>query len=148
MKKTRDKDRLLRIFGGLYEKHWTEEVGCFYCAAPFSEWDHCPPLSWMDTINHQKYKKVLLKCCSECNKLLSDKPLFTAWERVDFIENKLNDKLDECVLVEESWGEIDKMKDGLIKWKLTREKHRQEMLVARIRAAQQRLINYDSFPQE
>lgn len=59
---------------------------CFYCGAPADTIDHCPPLSIVDTYLH--YDRVLLRCCSLCNSLLSHRVLLTPLARCEYLKER------------------------------------------------------------
>ena len=143
----RNRDYLELVFGPLYERHYTEEAGCFYCGQPLSCWDHCPPLHWIETTKN-KYKKVLLKSCTSCNTKLGDKPLFTAYDRAVFLHDNLMAEFEKLGWEDRTWEEIEGMKRGLLKSLASRDKMKGEILSDRIRFIQQRLLNKDSFPDE
>ena len=61
---------------------------CFYCGRHASDMDHVPPLTFADAAGMSGLvgiKLLLIPSCSECNSLLSNKPLTTARLRAQYL---------------------------------------------------------------
>jgi hypothetical protein len=92
-KASKERLRLMKIFGKLYKRHFiTEGYYCFYCGAPAQCLDHVPPLKIMDSLDKNKLKKdkipkCLLPSCSECNSRLGDRALITVMDRLLYLES-------------------------------------------------------------
>lgn len=62
---------------------------CTYCGDTTSlTRDHVIPVSWTG-FKRNYHKGETVKCCKECNTLLSNKPFFCITKRADFIANAL-----------------------------------------------------------
>lgn len=92
--------QLERCYGHLYSKYESEKGLCFYCGDFSTELDHCPPLNWVDLKTIENWAKddvsfFLVSSCSDCNRLLGDKPFFRLFERVEYIIKSLEDKYEK-----------------------------------------------------
>lgn len=139
---------LLKKYGSRYERHWSSRKGCFYCGDNWAELDHCPPLSWLDTKDHKWFKDRrigfhLVNSCSDCNRSLGDRPLFTLQERANFIRIRLEKKAEKIVL----WSkeEISEMSPRFQKSILARQQM-QNRVLDRLRYAQELQFRAEDFP--
>ena len=148
----RIRTHLFSTYNHLYSR-WSFEGDtgrCFYCDESPSTRDHVPPLSWADMMAHSKVsqrpKFYLVPCCTECNSLLSDKPLNTLFERTRYIEKRLMSRYERNHVL---WtpSELAQMSRTMrvgIKAKLRKN----EITLDRVRAVQKRLMTEESFPED
>ena len=139
---------LLKKYGSRYERHWSSRKGCFYCGDNWAELDHCPPLSWLDTKDYKWFKdrKIgfhLVNSCSDCNRSLGGRPLFTLQERANFTRLRLEKKAEKTVLW--SKDEIAEMSPRFQKSILARQQI-QNRVLDRLRYAQELQFMADDFP--
>jgi len=142
------RNKLLTQYGHRYERHWSSRPGCFYCGDSWSEFDHCPPISWCDTKDLKWFKErkigfYLVNCCSECNKVLSDRALFTLQERADYIRKRLENKSERITLWNKA--EIEEMSDRFQKTIVARQSL-QNILLERLWFAQELQFRAEDFP--
>ena len=148
----KERRRLYATYNTLYVTHYAESAGkgmCFYCGEPASTIDHCPPLSWIEAMTINDWMKaktplVRIHSCFDCNKLLGNKPLFTAYERAAFLEKLLLNKYEKQSTL---WSgdeikEMSYMFHLQIKAKLEKSKR----LLERARNLQARLSRVETFP--
>lgn len=70
---------------------------CVYCGNFPSDLDHVPPISWAYSLGHKhmvnEYNAPFIKVpsCGECNRILSDRNLFTLKERKQYIAATLRE---------------------------------------------------------
>jgi len=139
---------LIKKYGHRYKRHWATKTGCFYCGDDWSQLDHVPPLSWCDAKNHSWFKErgisfYIVQSCVDCNKILSNRPLFRLDERAEFIRKMLETKADKQIY----WSndEIDEMGEFFRK-SLRARKEMQEILLNRLRHAQAMQFRPEDFP--
>lgn len=70
----------------LEPKSWV----CRYCGMPAETTDHCPPIPaayavGADVMIERGYPLLKVRACSECNTALSDRPLYSIAERVQYL---------------------------------------------------------------
>lgn len=74
----------------------TNNYKCMYCGDTAGTIDHVPPQSRRETLKELGLDKqceyVEVRCCMECNLLLSDKPFWTIKDRRNYIKVALKDK--------------------------------------------------------
>lgn len=79
-----------------YSRFDHKENTCFYCGVPHpSEHDHQPPISMVSEFEDlvlEREEYVIVKCCSECNKIASTELHESLFQRKEFIEKKLAEK--------------------------------------------------------
>jgi hypothetical protein len=148
--KRKNREIMLKKYQHRYERHWSGRVGCFYCGDKWSELDHCPPLSWCDVKDHKWFKQrkigfYLVNSCSDCNRALSDRGLFTLQERADFIRKRLERQAEKIVLW--SKDEIKEMSDRFQKAILARQSL-QNTLLERLWFAQELQFRAEDFPEQ
>jgi hypothetical protein len=139
---------LLKLYGARYERHWSSRNGCFYCGDGWTDLDHCPPLSWLDVKDYKWFKDrkigfYLVNSCSDCNKALSDRPLFSLQERAEYNRLRLERKADKIVLW--SKAEISEMSPRFQKTIIARQQL-QNRLLDRLRYAQELQFRAEDFP--
>jgi hypothetical protein len=149
-----ERKRLFKTYGQLYRWHSADGVNrheCFYCGDSAETLDHAPPLSWVETQDKKAWAKhgvrfVLLPACRHCNSLLGNRPLFRALERAQFIEQALLKRYDKEASL---WApdEIAEMSPEFQRVIAARRKKTNYLLV-RVRHAQWRLLQYESFPDD
>ena len=152
MSKNKERDRLFKTYNSLYSTHFSEDAKrncCFYCGDVAGTVDHVPPLSWVESKTTKEWKKskipfVRIQCCVECNRMLGSKPLFTVYERVEFLEKKLLDQYEKRSTL---WSkeEIAEM-SAMFQRQIIAKQNQAKQLLARARGLQQRLMKFDSFP--
>jgi hypothetical protein len=149
IQRRKNREIMLKTYGQRYERHWSSRVGCFYCGDKWTELDHCPPLSWCDSKDHRWFKQrkigfYLVNSCSDCNRALADRGLFTLQERADFIRKRLENKAEKIVLWTKQ--EIKEMSERFQKTILARQSL-QNTLLERLWFAQQLQFRAEDFPQ-
>lgn len=152
--KKRERDRLLTTYGRLYHWHIPPGEGrhkCFYCGDFAGTADHCPPLSWLESQTTEAWARmgvpfVLISSCSDCNKRLGDRPMFTALERTEYLKAALEQRYEkESTLWSED--ELAEMSSEFQRTIKARQAKTKELLV-RARHAQWRVLQEESFPEE
>ena len=109
---------LEKMFNGRYARlsncDWKV---CWYCDAPSSEFDHCPPLNEMKFIDWDKFlndgcEAVLIPSCSACNAYLGHKRLWTKFERIAYLYERSRKQVSKIGWI---WGvdEIEELGHGL-----------------------------------
>lgn len=135
----------LQQYGFLYETNypdWHIPGTCFYCGDLKSEQDHCPPVSWADTLISKQKSGVLkylkVPCCQHCNKILGSKALFTLLERVEHVHESLADKYDHELCL---WSE-DELKEMSREFQIMIRARRENLniLHARVKNSEKRLL--------
>jgi hypothetical protein len=87
---------------------------------------------------------VLVPSCIDCNTMLNNKHIFTLQERTEFIENKLLRKYEKEYTL---WNEDEINQMGYsFQIMIRAKKEYLSIILERVRFAQERAINYDSFP--
>jgi hypothetical protein len=147
-KDRKQREFLLKTYGKRYERHWSGRPGCFYCGDKWLELDHCPPLSWCEAKEHKWFKErkigfYLVNSCSDCNRMLSNRALFTLQERAEFIRIRLERKTEKIVI----WSndEIKEMSERFQKTIKARQQM-QNTLLDRLRYSQEMQYRADDFP--
>lgn len=99
-KVTKDRKRLITLFGRLYKRHMTDSPPCcFYCGDKFQVLDHCPPLHSLDYVGvagmrRRKIPLALIPSCGRCNLLLGRRELLTAASRLEYLEKRYTSELE------------------------------------------------------
>jgi len=147
-KDRRHREYLLKTYGKRYGRHWSSRPGCFYCGDKWFELDHCPPLNWCEAKEYKWFKErkigfYLVNSCSECNRTLSNRALFTLQERADYIRIRLEKKAEKIVI----WSndEIKQMSERFQKTIKARQQM-QNILLDRLRYCQELQYRPDDFP--
>jgi len=146
--KSQTRALLLKLYGSRYERHWSSRNGCFYCGDSWTDLDHCPPLSWLDVKDYKWFKDrkigfYLVNSCNDCNKALSDRPLFSLQERAEFNRLRLERKAEKIVIW--SKAEISEMSLRFQKTIIARQQV-QNRLLDRLRYAQELQFRAEDFP--
>jgi hypothetical protein len=151
-KNSKERKRLYQIYNRLYEMHYSESSSkgcCFYCGEPASTIDHCPPLTWIEAMTVNEWLKakiplVKIHSCSDCNKVLGTKPIFTLYERAAYLEKDFLNKYEKqsTLWSNDEIKEMSYMFQLQIKGKIEKAK----ILLVRARNLQNRLSRPDSFP--
>lgn len=150
--KSKERLRLVRAYGNRYSRHYHDSVKpwqCFYCGDDAQTLDHVPPLSWVETYSPETWRShgvpfVLLHVCHDCNSRLSNKPLFTAYERTQALEAKLSALYDRKASL---WSDYEIAEMGpSFRASLIEHKAAVRRLADRIRHLQWRLLQHESFP--
>lgn len=145
MKKA-ERKLLMRQYGGLYGRHfWDGEYKCFYCADEVGCLDHCPPISAFTFADAKYFRKqeiplVTIPCCFECNSMLSDRKLFTALERLEYLELRYDKKFNTASAL---WSDEEIAEMGFSFRNTLRAKKEQRFEFARKVAAIQSRIAKD-----
>jgi hypothetical protein len=84
-----------RAFGFLFDKEGSLDDGCRYCGQDATDWDHVPPLHYVERltvleVNNLRLRKV--PSCKECNSWLGASILITIRERRACIKLKFREK--------------------------------------------------------
>ena len=148
--KSKERIRLNKLHGHKYKRLFLNEgYFCFYCADPASSLDHVPPLSSMDNLDYDYRKKhsipcALLPCCMDCNAALGDRKLFTAMERLQYLESYYEAKL---MKQRKLWSddEIEEL-GGSLKDYVRARQEKISRFMYKIRAIQMRQIRPETFP--
>jgi hypothetical protein len=147
--KKADRERLRRTYGSLYRSHHSEFGLCFYCGAPQQCRDHVPPLAWIEAATLDAWRRsgffaVTIASCGDCNRRLSDRPLFTALERTEFIATALEREYERRAAL---WTDEELLELSPEFRRVIRAKREALVaLVCRVRYAQQRLVRRHTFP--
>lgn len=87
------------IPAGCYQ-HGEDTGRCFYCNAPADTWDHTTPVSHFnalrDTGVNDKTAPVV-RCCRECNSLLSDHVFPTLAARKSYLKKTLRQRYGRLI---------------------------------------------------
>lgn len=100
--------RLNFVYGSYYRRTTKFSFDdCVYCDEKAQSLDHVPPLSYLDTLNIDKYREMggkflLYPCCLECNMLLGDEQLVTLYDRLSYLHDKYERRLNKIVKWEQS----------------------------------------------
>lgn len=150
--KSKERQRLLKIHGSKYKVHRHETIYrnvCFYCSEPADTVDHCPPINAVEEYSKEYWKReqipfVTVWSCRNCNSVLGSKLLFSLYERTQYIEDKLLNKYDKAhtLWTDEEIKELGYSLQTSVKASIEKSK----VLLHRARKAQERLLEYDSFP--
>jgi hypothetical protein len=147
--KAPERARLIKIYNQLYERLYLEEgYVCFYCNDEAEGLDHTPPLAWIETystktLRENKIPFALIPCCAECNRLLSDRRLLTAEERLEFLETKYQSLYTKVVAWDED--EIAEMGQAFQK-SIKNYSKRKDEIARKIQAIKQRSVKPWTFP--
>lgn len=151
MNKT-ERQRLLSVYGPSYGLHYHDSVQrgtCFYCGDFADTRDHSPPLAWVDSRKLTAWAEdgiplVLVPSCCDCNSLLGSKPLFTVYERACAVSDTLEKRYEKAAAL---WtdDEIAEMGESFQRT-LKARKADLTFLIDRLRHAQWRTLQHDSFP--
>lgn len=149
MNRNKDRIRLKKTYGHLYDWHFSSRTGCFYCGDLAGTVDHCPPLSFCDSkdnkwFNNKKIKLLKVRACINCNMMLGDRPLLTLMDRADYVRRKLELKAEKAIIwTKDEINEMSAMFQKMINGKKTQ----QDILLQRIRFAQQLAYRCEDFPE-
>ncbi len=141
--------QLTKEFGHLYTRlYFDKDTRCFYCGDYSSCNDHCPPLKWAEVLSSKLPKDRpafwLVKSCHNCNAILGSKYLPTVFERAKFITMRLEQKYETRSTL---WSEADTAAMSYMFQKIIRaHQANNSLLLERVRHAQWRCTQYDSFP--
>jgi hypothetical protein len=147
--KTRERNRLYTTYNQFYDRHYIEEgYMCFYCNDYAETLDHVPPLSWIEVFKLENLRKngiplATVPCCAECNRLLGGRKLLTVEDRLEYLETKYSALFEK--LARWSDEEIEEMGQSF-RQTLKSQRHREDELMRKIRAIEQRQIKPWTFP--
>lgn len=95
-----ERRRLLRTYNYLYNKvdEKFDHTKCIYCNEPMGVWDHCPPISSVESMNIEEYKSKggkfrLYPSCWNCNTYLNRYPDVDIYSRIDYLVIKYTKRL-------------------------------------------------------
>lgn len=152
--KAKERQRLHQTYDHLYDVHYggaDEMHKCFYCSDHADTFDHCPPLSRVESKTTDDWRNsgtyfVKVKACFSCNVMLGNKPFFTLRERAYFLEDALLTKFEKQSKL---WTEDEIAEMSPDFQRTIRAKQRDtKQLLARARMVQWRLLQYETFPDE
>jgi len=96
--------RLEKLYNHLYHRvdgkfDWSK---CIYCNSNMQVWDHCPPLSYCESIDVQQYKNngntfTLYPCCNICNNQLNSYKESDIYLRFEHLINAYTKKISKYV---------------------------------------------------
>ena len=147
--KASERFRLVKLYHHLYTRLYLDEgYHCFYCGDYASDLDHVPPLSLLEVYGVEQLKKAeipfaLIPSCSECNSMLSNRKLLDVISRLEYLDKRYNKAYDKRVV----WTpkEIEEMGEFFQK-ALKARNIRDDELIRKIRAIEQRLVKPWTFP--
>jgi hypothetical protein len=115
---------------------------CIYCGVASSEWDHVPPLHYVERLDDDQIDALdlrLLPCCSECNTFLSGIILTTVKARRNYVKDRLRRKY-------RSWLEMPEWSPDEIGELSTEDARRQMTAHARFSSFIKGRLNFHSKP--
>ncbi len=143
--------RMQSLYGHLYRIHYYDgDSKCFYCGDFKYTYDHCPPLYYIEAFvapseaGKRKYAFWKVGSCKHCNQLLGHRYLPTVFERSCFIARRLEEKYEQRSTL---WSPDEAKEMGIHFQRMIAARQEQaKELLSRIRHAQWRSIQTDSFP--
>lgn len=131
------------VFGELYEfQSYGDRLSCAYCGQPRYCLDHVPPISLVAKIGTKKLRELKVDlykvpCCDFCNSALNAVRLASFEERLVYLYNYINKRLDKQTVwseyeLEEITGNLKRMIQGK-QYKIKTE------LIARLRVIETKL---------
>lgn len=117
---------------------------CWYCGSPRECLDHCPPLSYLQYIDTDVFRKSggkfsLIPSCNSCNSLLGSKKLLSPNERISWLLGAYTKLFDKSYY---GWSDDEVKEMGYnFKVMIHNSRERANGYIDRIRAIEQRIIN-------
>jgi len=142
---SKNRNLMLARYGGFYEfQDFGDRMKCCYCGDIREAIDHIPALSVVDgvgmkEIRKRKIKLITVPSCWSCNSRLHDKPLATYSERLVYLYNDLQNKLDKSVL----WSkeDLDELGGNLKKMVVAKQLQIRRELLLRLRGMEARMAS-------
>lgn len=142
--KNKARQLTLQQYGELY--HRMDNVpfdSCWYCGAPRTCLDHCPPLGYLQHMDPQTFRKkggyfLLVPSCESCNSLLGARKLLTPPERISWLLGAYNKLFDKAYF---GWTdeEVAEMGYGL-KVMIHNSRIKANLYLDKVRAIEQRIL--------
>jgi hypothetical protein len=135
-----------RLYGSLYKRVSGFDLEkCIYCNDVGWCLDHCPPISKVEYLNVDEYKKaggkfILYPACRLCNSLLGDYGDTDFYNRLEFLLIKYNKRIKKLPVWTDE--EIKQMK-GMLKSFIEAKRHKYSSLDIKIKAIQGKIISTD-----
>jgi len=145
---SQERKRLFKTYNFLYSRpkfDGINSIECFYCGDSATQLDHCPPLNWVESKTIKQWKEqhinfFLVSCCSQCNRKMSDKPLFTLLEKLIFAVKYLENLYEKKANL---WSEEEIAEMSIPFQKTIRARKKlSQLLLDRVQFAQHRLAKF------
>lgn len=136
------------LYGELYEfKHNGDRLSCYYCGMPRYCLDHVPPISLVGKIGTKKLKELEIEfykvpCCDFCNSALGSVRLISEEERLVFLYNHINKKIEKQALWSSS--EIEELTGNLRNMIAGRQNRIRNELITRLKAIEKRIAEIEN----
>jgi 5-methylcytosine-specific restriction endonuclease McrA len=117
------------------ERHSQGYRLCVYCGQPADTLDHCPPLSRIDDYESLGLRRELyltVPSCRHCNALAADSLQDNIFERIDYVKDRLSNKLKKYLKkIEWDDEEIEELGPSLASAVLANNK-KTELAISRV----------------
>ena len=143
----RERTRLTKIYNHLYRipVKCEDYYKCMYCGIDRQCLDHVPPLSTIENIDINEYKKdggkfLLIPSCLKCNQFLGFYNSNSMYDRINLLISKYNKKLKKRPIWTEE--ELSEMSDRFLQYHFAKD-DKYRIIENKLKHLYTQLINRD-----